>query len=182
MAMASASMAAASTAIDGSRMRSAKSSIDRVRSVEVKFRSTPFWVATCRLTEDSVVSWADRVAPVRTWYWFGSRIFRLSPILAPSLAKESSYSRTIEPTKFSFWCRTNSALRVTCVGVRRVLAIDEGSLRPQRSPLALVGVEVSGAAAADQRGAAGAGLVRGSGAPGDRMFSVQMTAGGRPVP
>jgi hypothetical protein len=29
----------------------------------------------------------------------------------------------MEPTKFSFWCRIISALRVTAVGVRRVLAI-----------------------------------------------------------
>ena len=57
-----------------------------VRSTDVKFRSTPFWVATCSVTLDSVVSCADRVAPVRTVYWFGRRIFSESPILAPDFA------------------------------------------------------------------------------------------------
>ncbi len=119
-------MEAASTAMAGSRIRPEKSSRLRVRSLEVKFRSTPFWVAICSDTLVSAVSWVARVAPVRTTYWFGSLIFSVSPILAPSLAKLSSYWRLMEPTKRSFWCSTASALRVTMVGVRRVLATGRG--------------------------------------------------------
>ena len=79
-------MFAASTDMAGSRMRFEKSSRLRVKSTDVKFRSTPFCVATCRVTLDSVVSCAERVAPLRTVYWFGRRILSESPILAPVLA------------------------------------------------------------------------------------------------
>ena len=71
----------------------------------------------------SVVSCAARAAPVRTVYWLGKRILRESPIFAPDLANESSYWRLIEPMKFSFWCNTARALRVTAVGVNRVLGM-----------------------------------------------------------
>ena len=104
-------------------MRDEKSSRLRVSSAEVKVRSTPFWVATCSVTEDSVVSCVDSVRPERTIYWFGRRILSESPILAPFLAKLSSYCRSIEPTKFSFWWRIRSASRVTEVGVRIVFAM-----------------------------------------------------------
>ena len=83
MLMASASILAARTDIAGSRTRSEKSSSDRVRSTEVKFRSTPFWRSTFKSTEVSTVSWAARVEPVRTVYWLGRRTFRVSPTLAP---------------------------------------------------------------------------------------------------
>src|SRR5258705_13025893 len=102
MFSASDSRAAARPAIAGDKMGLEKSSNDRVRSDDVKFRSTPFWVAICKETLVSVVSCADRVAPVLTVYWFGRRIFSVSPILAPFLAKESSYWRLIEPMKRSF--------------------------------------------------------------------------------
>ena len=123
MPMASASILAASTLMAGSMIRSEKSSSDRVRSTEVKFRSTPFWVCTFSSTLVSVVSWASSVGPVRTTYWLGRRTFRVSPTLAPCRAKLSSYSRVIEPTKFSFWCSTRRASRVTAVGESSELAM-----------------------------------------------------------
>ncbi len=93
MVIASDSILAASTLIAGSSTRSLKSSRARVRSTEVKFRSTPFWVWIFRSAVDSVVSSAApvlRVGPLRTTYWLGKRIFRVSPILAPWRAKLSS--------------------------------------------------------------------------------------------
>src|SRR5262245_60955218 len=138
MVSASASMLAASTDIAGCRMRLLKSSSDSVRSAEVKLRSTPFCVATCKVTLVSVVSWADSVAPVRTVYWFGRRIFSESPVLAPDLAKLSSYCRLIEEMNAAFWWRMRSASRVTAVGVNRVLGmcgpLFDGVAQPLRLP------------------------------------------------
>jgi hypothetical protein len=128
MVMASYSILAASTAIAGSRMRLEKSSSDRVSSAEEKFTSTPFWVATCSEMLSSAVSCVAIVLPVRTVYLLGMRIFRVSPILAPDLAKLSSYWRLMEPMKFSFWWRMRSASRVTAVGVRIEFDIGGGSL------------------------------------------------------
>ena len=84
-------MLAASTAIAGSSTRLLKSSSDIVSSAELKLTSTPFWVATCNGTLFSVVSCVESVFPVRTVYWFGRRMLRVSPIFAPDLANESSY-------------------------------------------------------------------------------------------
>jgi hypothetical protein len=86
-------------------IRFEKSSIDKVNSAEVKFMPTCFWVATWSDTEVSEVSWVTRVAPLVTVYWLGSRIFSVSPIFAPSLAKLSSYWRLMLPMKVSFWWR-----------------------------------------------------------------------------
>ena len=83
-------MDAASTDIAGSMMRLLKSSSDKVISTEVNVVSTPFWVVTFRVTWFSVVSCVERAAPVRTVYWFGSRMRSAEPIFAPSLAKLSS--------------------------------------------------------------------------------------------
>ncbi len=107
----------------GSRMRLEKSSRLRVRSTDEKFMSTPFWVPTCSETLCSLTAWAARVGPVRTANWLGRRIFRVSPILAPDLAKLSSYWRLMAPMKVSLLCRTRSASRVICCGVRRELVM-----------------------------------------------------------
>ena len=116
ISMASASMEAASTLMAGSRTRSEKSSRLMVRSTLVKFRSTPFCVWTFSSTLVSLVSWVARAAPVRTAYWLGRRTLSVSPTLAPWRAKRSSYSREIEPTKFSFWCRPVCSPRVAGPG------------------------------------------------------------------
>jgi hypothetical protein len=84
-------MLAASTLMAGSRMRAEKSSRLMVISAELKFTSTPFWVETARATELSLVSCALATLPERTVYWFGRRMFRVSPIFAPLLAKRESY-------------------------------------------------------------------------------------------
>jgi hypothetical protein len=59
-------------------------------------------VATWSSTLDSLTSWVESAAPVRTVYWLGSLILSVSPILAPDLAKLSSYWRLMVPTKLSF--------------------------------------------------------------------------------
>jgi len=116
ISMASASMEAASTLMAGSSTRSEKSSSPMVRSMLVKFRSTPFWVWTFSSTLVSLVSWVARAGPLRTAYWLGRRTFSVSPILAPWRAKRSSYSREMVPTKFSFWCRPVCSPRVAGPG------------------------------------------------------------------
>ena len=83
-------MLAASTDIAGWMIRSEKSSSESVSSAVEKFIATCFCVETCNVTLVSAVSCADITAPDVTVYWFGNLIFRLSPILAPSLANESS--------------------------------------------------------------------------------------------
>ena len=55
------SILAARTDMAGFRMREEKSSRLKVRSVDVKLRSTPFWVATW-----SVTLWLPAVANVAT--------------------------------------------------------------------------------------------------------------------
>ena len=95
-------MFAARTAIAGSRMRSAKSSMSIVSSFELNSMSTPFCVATCRVVDCSTVFCTDSDAPERTVYWLGRRTFSESPIFAPEVANESSYWRLMVPMKFSF--------------------------------------------------------------------------------
>ena len=124
--MAFASMEAASWLIAGSRTRLEKSSSDMVSSLDVNSRSTPCWVLTVSVTwlsSVSAVPTAVMVAPFRTRYWFGRRMRRSLPILAPVLAKLSSYWRLIEPTKFSFWWRMRSDSRVIADAVSSVLGM-----------------------------------------------------------
>jgi len=59
-------MAAARTAAAGSMNRLEKSSIDRVRSCDVKLRPTCFWVVTDRVVDVSAVSCASSCEPVVT--------------------------------------------------------------------------------------------------------------------
>ena len=113
----------ANTAIAGSMYRSLNWSMCIVSSSELNVKSTPFWVATLNVTELSVTSWDDRVAPVRTVNSFGKRILRSLPILAPVFAYWSSYWRSIEPTKLSFWCKIARASLVMTLGVSSELAI-----------------------------------------------------------
>ena len=64
-----------------------------------------------------------QVAPVRTVYSFGRRILSESPIFAPSLAKDESYSRVMLPTKLSFGAERGGIRALLRWGVRRVLGI-----------------------------------------------------------
>ena len=57
---------------------------------------------------------------VETVYCTGTRMRSVLPILAPLLAKLSSYWRFTAPMMLHFWCRIASALAVIMLMVRRV--------------------------------------------------------------